>query len=214
MRKRIIKVIIGVVVVIGLGFAGIFAVIFASMQPTEGARIPGYENPQTALLVVDIQEDFTGVHAKKPYKDGPRIVAVANELLARDYRVVYIQNVVDNAFFRFLAGGLNAPGASGTEMDHRLLRVSGAPTMTKNRADAFSNPELDEYLRSLRVNHVIIIGLDAAYCINATLQGALNRGYKVTVATRGIATESGKSLSDLTRAWQKLGIDVVDLPVI
>jgi nicotinamidase-related amidase len=147
-----------------------------------------------------------------PYSDGPRIIAATNTLLGRDYRVVYIQSVITHPIARLLTGGLNAPGSPGIQMDRRLLRVPDAPTFVKYRPDAFTNPKLDEYLRSQSVNHVIIVGLDGAGCVVATMMGALNRGYKVTAARQGIATESGKSLDELSLEWQKLGATVVDLP--
>jgi len=216
MKKMIFKILLGLtggLLLLAAAFAGM---MFVLTKPSEGPRIPHYSSPRTALLVVDIQEDYTGASAKKPYKDGPRILAATNELLGRepkgDLEVVYIQNVIDNAFIRFLAGGVNAPGAAGTEMDHRLMQAGGAPTFQKHRSDAFTNPALDVYLRAHQVDHLIIVGLDAAYCVNATARGALNRGYKVTLATRGIATESGTSISSLAERWRRLGAEVVEMP--
>ena len=108
--------------------------------------------------------------------------------------------------------GLNEPGSPGIEMDSRLLRPPESTTIPRYRPYAFSNPKLDEYLRSHCVDHLIIVGLDGAGCIDATLKGALNRGYKVTAAMQGIATESSKPLEELSLEWQKLGAEVVDLP--
>lgn len=125
--------------------------------------------------------------------------------------VIYIQNVFTNAFIRGLLGGVNAPGAPGTEMDHQLIRVPGAPTFQKDRADAFSNPELDDYLRKLQVDHLVIVGLDAAYCVNATAEGARNRGYRVTLPINAVATESGTPISKLAARWRKAGMEVVDV---
>lgn len=202
-----------VLLLLAAGFGGMMYVL---VKPSKGPRIPGYSSPRTALLVVDIQEDFTGSDAKVPYKDGPRILSAANELLARaqreDCAVVFIRNEVDNACLRFLVGGRNAPGAPGTAMDRRLVQVPGTLTLPKYRSDAFTNSELDAFLRQRRVDRLVIVGLDGAYCIDATTKGALNRGYKVTLVTRGIATESGQSLEDLGERWRKLGVEVVEFP--
>jgi len=183
------------------------------VKSTRGEKIAPYANPQTALLVIDIQEDYTGPQARKPYHDAERIVAATNALLAqarqRGMVVVYIENVIDNRLLAFFTGGINAPGAPGTEMDRRLLAVPGAITLTKKRADAFSNPELDGFLRAHRVNRVLLTGLDAAYCVNATAGGALNRGYQVTLFPEAIATESGKSLSKLAAEWREAGAQVM-----
>ncbi len=207
--KKILLWTLGTLFLMGLV---LFVLIFQSMRPTTGPRIGSYPAPRTALLVIDIQEDFTGPLARKRYRDGDRIVAASNTLLAQAGKkglvVVYIENVYDNAIMSAFTGGMNTPGAPGTEMDRRLTRVQGARTFTKNRSDAFSNAELDAYLRGTQVDHVLIAGLDGAYCVNATARGALNRGYKVTLFPEAIATESSKSIDSLIQGWREAGAEV------
>lgn len=190
----------------------VFVMLYLSTRPTFGPQIGAYAAPRTALIVIDIQEDYTGPQAKKRYRDGDRIIATSNDLLNqarhKEMPVVFIENVIENPLIRFLAGGVNAPGAPGTATNWRLLQVPGAATLTKNRADAFSNPELDAFLRRNQVNKVLLTGLDAAYCVNATARGALNRGYKVTLFPDGIATESGKSMDKLIKEWREAGAEV------
>lgn len=169
-------------------------------------------SPRPALLIIDIQEDYTGPQARRRYRDGDRIVAAANTLMAqaraKGIVVIFIQNVVDNALASLLMGGINTPGAPGTEMDRRLTKGPGDRTFTKNRSDAFSNHELDAYLRQNKVNRLLLTGLDAAFCVNATARGALNRGYKVTLFPQAIATESSKSIDVLIQGWLKAGAGV------
>lgn len=190
----------------------LFALLFWSMRPTKGPKIGKYPSPRTALLIIDIQEDYTGPQAKKRFRDGDRIVGVSNALLAQAQAkgavVVYIKNVIDNPIISTFTGGLNAPGASGTEMDRRLIKVADAMTFTKNRSDAFSTLELDAHLRENQVDQLLITGLDGAYCVNATARGALNRGYQVTLFQDGIATESSKSIEKLARGWREAGAQV------
>jgi len=196
--------------------AALVVVMLRSMAPTRGEHIPAYAHPRTALLVVDIQEDYTGPQAKKPYRDGNRIVAASNRLLAQaetqTLPVVFIENVIGNPVIRRLAGNVNAPGAPGTATDRRLRHPLGARTFAKDRSDAFSNPELDAFLRQNQVDEVVLVGLDAAYCINATTRGALNRGYRVKLITEGIATESGKSVASLAEGWRQAGATVQAAP--
>lgn len=58
------------------------------------------------------------------------------------------------------------------------------------------------------MDHVLITGLDGAICVSATAQGALNRGYKVTMLTEGIAIKSGNSLEKLSQRWREAGAEV------
>ncbi len=206
------KILLGTIGVFVLTVVVLFAVIYQSMRPTTGTRIGMYQNPRTALFVIDIQEDFTGPQARKKYRDGDRIVAASNALIAqaqaKGIPVIFIQNVITNPVVALLTGGVNAPGSPGTEMDRRLTRIPAARTFVKNRSDAFSNPGLDAYLRENQVDRLLITGLDAAYCVNATTMGALNRGYKVTLFPEAIATESGNSLEKLSRNWREAGAEI------
>jgi nicotinamidase-related amidase len=213
--KRVLNV-AGVVFGVLLVLAGaVLAFALMTSQPTTGPRISAYAQPRSAILVVDIQEDFTGPNAVKPYRDGERLVQAANRLIqyAREkgMPVAYVINVIDNPVMKLLAGGMNAPGAKGTEMDQRITRLPGAKTFEKHRSDSLSVPELDAYLREQQVNQVYVVGLDAKYCINATIRGALNRGYEVTTLLDAVATESGTSIAELAQDWREAGARTVTL---
>jgi nicotinamidase-related amidase len=93
-------------------------------------------------------------------------------------------------------------------MDQRLIKPIGSKTFQKKRSDAFSNPDLDSYLRTNRVDHLLVTGLDAAFCVNATILGGLNRGYKITVYSNGIATESTTPIDNLLKKWEARGVKV------
>jgi nicotinamidase-related amidase len=190
----------------------IFAMAYWSMRPTTGTPIATYPSPKTALLIIDIQEDYTGPEAKKPYKDGHKIITTSNALLAqvkeKNVLVVFVKNVIDNPVMSYFMGDINAPGAPGTELDKRLIKLVGSKTFIKGRSDAFSNPDLDTYLRENQIGRLLVTGLDAAYCVNATVRGGLNRGYQVVVYSDGIATESNASINELSEKWKKIGAQV------
>jgi len=211
-----LKILLAVLGVLVLAGAALALLLRSFLVPTRGEPIPAYAHPSRVLLVVDIQEDYTGPEARKPYRDGARILGASNRLLAQaeaqGMPVAYVENVVDNPLIRRLVGNVNAPGQPGTAMDRRLKRLAGAPTFTKNRPDAFSNLALDAFLRERQVSEVVIVGLDAAYCINATIHGALNRGYGVTVIPEGIATESGKPVASYLERWRRVGVNVQVTP--
>lgn len=212
MMGRWKKILLWTVGAVLLLVVGVFTLVLQKMRPTQGPRIGTYPTPRTALLVIDIQEDYTGPNAKKRYRDGDRIVAASNVLLAKAQAqgavVVFVENVIDNPVMSVFTGGINAPGAPGTEMDRRLLKIPGTRTFTKGQSDAFSNPELDLYLRQNQIDRLLITGLDGAYCVDSTTRGALNRGYHVTLFSEGIATESGQTMEKLVQGWQKAGAKV------
>lgn len=99
-------------------------------------------------------------------------------------------------------------GTPGVRVDSRLERPPSSVELSKEQGDAFANEELGQYLQAHGIGKLIVTGLDANYCVNATVGGARNRGYDTTVVEDGIATESGKSLLKILEEYRKVGASV------
>jgi len=179
--------------------------------PTDGPDIGRYDNPQTALLVVDLQEDFTGPGRVKNILNADDTVRRAGDLVAQAVAtgrpVAYIRAIYESPVLRFMMGGLAAPDEPGSRMDARLPSLTAIPVFTKTRGDAFSNPDLDRWLRDNRVDHVVIVGIDAFYCVDDTINGALNRGYKVTAAMDAISTGTSRDIKEIAAKWKAAGVN-------
>lgn len=211
-----IKKILIVIAVLILGAIGLLvAQIILISQPTNGDKIALYENPQQALLVVDIQEDFTGITAKPPfpYKDSEKLIATVNTIIEAASRkniiIVYIREELEGfwgtMFSNLLAGGVALKGKPGTEIDKRISIMSDF-IFPKSRSDAFSNPQFDEFLIKHRVNELYLVGLDADGCVHLTARGALNRGYTVNIITDAIVLQAEEKWEQLLKQYQQEGI--------
>lgn len=211
LKKILIVTVAFIICITGLLLGGVFLVI----QPTKGSKIAEYENPQRAVLVIDIQEDYTGKTAKPPfpYKNSDRLIATVNSIIEKASRkniiIVYVQQEFDGNLGRMIskifAGGTAIKGNPGTEIDERILNLSNH-IFSKTKGDAFSNPKLDEFLIKHQVNEVYIVGLDAEFCVHATATGALNRGYHVNIITDGIALRVEKKWEKLLNQYLQEGI--------
>lgn len=212
--KRSRQLLIGIIALV-IGAAGLMAALMAAIEPTQGNTIERYANPQKALLIIDVQEDYTGMTATPPfpYKDSGRMIGRINQLIGRarkdDVRVVYIKQEFDvfwgRMFSRMLAQGTAIKGNPGTEIDRRLSIISGN-VFSKPKPDAFSNPDLERFLISHRVDELYIVGLDAEYCVHATAQGALNRGYRVNIVVDGVLLRAEHKWNDLLNQYREEGI--------
>lgn len=195
--------------------AGLFVAITIAIGPTQGKKIGKYANPQKALLVIDVQEDYTGTTAKSPfpYKDSGRLISTVNKLIDKAHKnnvpVLYIKQEFDGfwgrMFSKLLAGETAIKGTPGAEMDKRISIVSDY-LFSKPSGDAFSNPNLETFLNSHQVNELYIVGLDAEYCVHLTAKGGLNRGYNVNILTDGILLRAEKKWDDLLKKYRKEGI--------
>lgn len=162
-------------------------------RPTRGEAI-GQDADRSALLVIDMQEDFTRSESAGAYDpaDRDRVIARINTLVARardagapiafirqEHRGRAVQLVAS-----LLLGGAGNPGRPGGRLD-RDLDAQGGPAFVKHVADAFSNSKLEAYLRAHNVQSLTLTGLDLAHCVRGTALGARNRGYAVVVDRAG-----------------------------
>lgn len=179
--------------------------------PTAGERIAGYENPSKALLVIDVQEDFTGINSRlgPQYRNAWAQISVINRLIERatetGMHVVYIRHIFHNNYFTRKFIGRALEGFPGAEADGRI-RIINENDFIKKVPDAFSNPDLEEFLISNHVDEIYLAGLDAAYCVYYTALGALNRGYKVTVIEDAVMTR--KNLSNVLKRYEDHDITI------
>lgn len=207
-RKTVVALIAATVIV--LFTLGIVWFLWTG-APTDGPDIDGYENPQTGLLVVDLQEDFTGPERVKNILNADATVRRAGDLVAQAVAtgrpVAYIRAIYESPVLRFVMGGVAAPDEPGSRMDARLPSLTAIPVFTKTRGDAFSNPDLDRWLRDNRVDHVVIVGIDAFYCIDDTIHGALNRGYKVSAVLDAISTGTRRDIGEIVAKWKAAGVN-------
>jgi len=78
--------------------------------------------------------------------------------------------------------------------------VDGELIITKNYPNSFVGTSLDQDLKALGINNLVLAGFMTHMCINSTAHGAFNLGYTVAVvasatATRALESANGKVLS-------------------
>jgi nicotinamidase-related amidase len=117
--------------------------------------------------------------------------------------VCYVRQVFSNNLFVRMHGGRRVEKVI---VDRRIVKINNND-FAKNRTDAFSNRELEQFLIDHEVNELYLTGVDAAYCVYYTALGALNRGYKVTVVLDAVATRSDMNV--LMERYRRKGIGSV-----
>jgi nicotinamidase/pyrazinamidase len=167
----------------------------ASMQPFD---------TRTALVVVDVQNDFADPGGSLHVRGGEDVVAPIDALvtraLAEGGTVVYTQDWHPPVTPHFAKDGGIWPdhcvqGTWGAEL-HPGLDVRG-PIVRKgaNGEDGYSGftmrdprtgetmpTELERRLRERDIERVVIVGLATDYCVRATARDALALGYATSVA--------------------------------
>jgi nicotinamidase-related amidase len=101
-----------------------------------------------------------------------------------------------------------AKGSEGAELDSRLMVVN-TNIISKEKQDAFSNPQLDSLLIDNKINHLYIVGLDAAYCVNSTIDAAINREYKITVIVDGLVSKTDSLKDQMLSEYKNKGVSLL-----
>ncbi|MCR9214604.1 MAG: cysteine hydrolase [Proteobacteria bacterium] len=168
-------------------------------RPTTGPKIDLSQRTGTALIVIDMQRDFTEMTGPKSWEpeEAQRVIDGINHRAEfahkSGWQVVTIRQVYEGAYTNFLVrllgGGLGAKGSDGLGLDSRVS-VNADADFVKPMSDSFSCKALEAYLQENRIGHLELVGLNGVYCVKNTAYGALNRGYKVTLNTEAILASS------------------------
>ncbi|MFK0171568.1 isochorismatase family protein [Streptomyces sp. NPDC090306] len=126
--------------------------------------------PNTALLVVDVQNDVVaGAHERDT------VVANIRSLVEKARRehvpVVWVQHSDD---------GL-ARGSDGWRIVPELTPDETETVIEKNYGDSFEDTALESTLSGLAVGRLVVVGAETDVCIRSTLHGAFTRGYDATL---------------------------------
>lgn len=159
--------------------------------------------PKSAVLLMDLQRDFlTADGARMPVgADGAEtVLQMANAILSKKLVPEALPILIVNQFpasariANFFRKSAAIAGSSGAELDARLDNTGSVKVIAKAKPSAFSNPELDRYLRANGVQQLYVLGVFAEGCVRSTVIEAIKRDYTVYVISNAIASKS---------AWNK-----------
>lgn len=168
-------------------------------------------DPTTALIVVDVQNDFADPEGGLSVSGGDRIIPAVNREVQRagaaSALVVATQDWHPEHTPHFARDGGVWPvhcvaGTWGAELHPSLALPDDAPRVRKgaNGEDGYSGftmrdpatggtipTELETTLRAAGVKSVAVVGLATDYCVKATALDAVRLGFHTTVLTDAIA---------------------------
>ncbi len=185
--------------------------------PSGGPSIRGEARNGTALLIIDMQTDFTReVGSRKWEADYLQSrLNYTNELAVfakeQGWPVISVRHVYrgwyTNQIIRLIGRGLGAQGSDGLAMDPRITAKPDLD-LEKSKSDAFWEPALSEFLKEHRIDHLILCGLDGNACVKNTAIGALDRGYRVELCDPAILASNQNAWKLQKEALQEMGAAV------
>jgi len=187
---------------------------------------------ETALLIVDVQNDFCPGGAL-PVPEGDQVVPVLNRAIERFQQggglIIASRDWHPARSTHFAAYGGKWPvhcvqDTEGAAFHPQLRLPAEAVVVSKGTGeneDGYSAFEartndgtpLEDLLREKGVRRLVVGGLATDYCVRASVLGALERGFEVLVlrdAIRGVDVQPGDSERALAEMQQK-GAKLVSL---
>jgi nicotinamidase-related amidase len=136
------------------------------------------DRPNTALVVVDVQNDVVGNAHQRD-----EVIANINSLVAKaraeQVPVIWVQHSSDEL----------VEGSDGWQYVPELQRAESEPLIHKKYGDSFEDTNLEATLADRGVGRVVVAGAQTDACIRATLHGAFVRGYDTTLVSDAHTTE-------------------------
>ena len=136
------------------------------------------DRPNTALLVVDVQNDVVA-NAHDRDVVVANIGALVDRARAQQVPVIWVQHADDNV----------TQGSDGWQYVPELQRREPEPLVHKHYGDSFEDTTLESELSERGVGRLVVAGAQTDACIRATLHGAFTRGYDTFLVGDAHTTE-------------------------
>jgi nicotinamidase-related amidase len=136
------------------------------------------DRPNTALLVVDVQNDVVA-NALGRDEVVANIGTLVDAARARQVPVIWVQHADDQI----------VEGSDGWEYVPELQRDDAEPLVHKHHGDSFEDTTLEAELAERGVGRLVVAGAQTDACIRATLHGAFVRGYDTVLVGDAHTTE-------------------------
>ncbi|HEX2902487.1 MAG TPA: cysteine hydrolase family protein [Jatrophihabitans sp.] len=136
------------------------------------------DRPNTALLVIDVQNDVVNSAYHRDAVVG-NVCRLVDRARGAAVPVVWVQHSSEEM----------PSGSEGWQYVPELAQQPGEPVVHKRYPDSFEDTDLESVLASAGVGRLVVAGAQTDQCIRSTLHGAIARGYDATLVADAHTTE-------------------------
>ena len=144
--------------------------------------------PDTALLVIDIQNDyFPGGAMELEGADaaGAKAAAAIAKFRQEGKPVLHVRHLSVRPGSTFFL-----PGTKGAEIHAAVKPAGGETVIEKNFPNSFRNTDLKASLDKLQIKNLVVAGMMTHMCVDASVRHAADLGYKITLLGDACATRA------------------------
>jgi nicotinamidase-related amidase len=174
-----------------------------------------------ALLIIDMQNDFVLEGGLLKVAQGktvtPMIKTVLEEFRSRNLPVFHIlrihrrdgSDVEINRQELFKNHPFAVVGSHGAAVVDELSPIPGEYVIPKIRMSAFIGTELDLMLRNLKVEVLVVTGIQTPNCIRTTVFDAIAYNYPVIIVENAVGAQTDEIHAANIRDMVNIGVSVV-----
>lgn len=161
----------------------------------------------TALIVIDLQKIMLGLPTVHPVGEVVNQAAVLADAFRRHRLPVVLVNVDGGAPGRTeQAFRMQEFPAGWTDLLPELNQQPEDRIVTKQTWGAFTNTDLEEYLKKQGVTQVVIVGIATGAGVESTARHAFELGFNVTLAVDAMTDMNADAhTNSITRIFPRLG---------
>ena len=144
--------------------------------------------PDTALLIIDIQNDyFPGGAMELEGSDaaGQKAAKALKSFREKNLPVIHVQHLSTRPGSTFFL-----PGTKGQQIHASVTPETGEPVIEKNFPNSFRGTTLQKRLEEVTVRNLVVAGMMTHMCVDATVRHAADLGYKITLLGDACATRA------------------------
>jgi nicotinamidase-related amidase len=144
--------------------------------------------PDTALLIIDIQNDyFPGGAMELEGADaaGAKAAHALDSFRKKQIPVIHVRHLSTRPGSTFFL-----PGTKGQEIHASVKPAAAETVIEKNFPNSFRNTPLQKRLEELAVRDLVVAGMMTHMCVDATVRHAADLGYKITLLGDACATRA------------------------
>lgn len=163
-------------------------------------------DPRTALIIIDLQAGILALPTAHPSGEILARAAELAETFRRHQLPVVLVNVAGAAPGRTEQAPRPTPPAGWSDLSPLLNRQPQDHLVTKRTWGAFSQTDLEAWLRKEGVTQVVIAGISTSIGVESTARQAQELGFNVALAIDAMTdTNADAHANSITRIFPRLG---------
>jgi nicotinamidase-related amidase len=146
------------------------------------------ENNKTALVIIDIQNDyFPGGTMELVSADeaASKAANILSYFRREEMPVIHVQHIALQEGATFFL-----PNTKGAEIHKSVTPLKTEKVITKNFPNSFRDTELLDYLKENNISKLILCGMMTDVCVDSTTRAAMDFGFENTIITDAVTTRN------------------------